>query len=221
MVANSNSAPANDPWYADSAANQHISANLENLSLQQPYLGFEDTAVGNGTGLRILHTGSMVFHTPQSSFHLSKVLHCSQAYANLLSINQFSLNNNCFFILTGSQYFVKDNCTGLTLLEGRSEGGLYPIQPKSFSVNKQHALTALLGVKTFAAVAFPPWSCFPANCFSSSEVVFSSGQWSQTIEWYLRTLSTRQKQATSISIFSLCLYVSLRSHPFGCLVLFY
>jgi hypothetical protein len=72
MVADSNSAPANDPWYADSAANQHITANLENLSLQQPYLGSEDVAVGNGTGLRIQHTSSMVFHTP-SSFHLSKV----------------------------------------------------------------------------------------------------------------------------------------------------
>jgi hypothetical protein len=152
MVADSNSAPANDPRYADSTANQHITANLENLSLQQPYLGSEDVAVGNGTGLRIRHTGSMVFHTPQSSFHLSKVLHCSQAYANLLSINQFCLDNNCFFILTGSQYFVKDNRTGLTLLVGRSEGGLYPIQLKSFSVNKQHALTALLGVKISAAV---------------------------------------------------------------------
>lgn len=108
--------------------------------------------MGNGTGLRIQHTGSMVFHTPQSSFHLSKVLHCSQAYAYLLLINQFCLDNNCFFILIGSQYFVKDNRTGLTLLEGRSEGGLYPIQLKSFSVNKQHALTAFLGVKTSATV---------------------------------------------------------------------
>jgi hypothetical protein len=152
IVADSNSAPANDPWYADSAANQHITANLENLSLQQPCLGSEDVVVGNGTGLRIQHTGAMVFHTPQSSFHLSKVLHCPQAYANLLSINQFCLDNNCFFILTGSQYFVKDNHTGLTLLEGRSEGGLYPIQLKSFSVNKQHTLTALLGFKTSAAV---------------------------------------------------------------------
>jgi len=152
MVATSNSETANDPWYADNATNQHITANLEQLSLQQPYLGSKDVAVGNGTGLRIQNTGSMVFHTPQSSFHLSKVLHCPQAYANLLSINQFCQDNACFFVLNGSHYFVKDNRTGLTLLEGQSEGGLYPIQLKSFSVNKQHALTALLGVKTSAAV---------------------------------------------------------------------
>jgi hypothetical protein len=57
-----------------------------------------------------------------------------------------------FFLLNGSHYFVKDNCTGITLLEGRSEGGLYPLHLQSFSVNKQHALTTFLGVKTFAAV---------------------------------------------------------------------
>jgi hypothetical protein len=68
----------------------------------------------------------MIFHTPNSSFNLSNVLHCPQAYANLLSINQFCRDNNCFFfLLNGSHYFVKDNLTGITLLEGRSQGGLY------------------------------------------------------------------------------------------------
>jgi hypothetical protein len=152
MVATSNQAAENGPWYADSAANQHITANLENLSLQQPYSGSDDVAVGNGTGLSIQNTGSMSFHTPKSSFHLSKVLHCPQAYANLLSINQFCCDNDCFFLLNGSHYFVKDNRTGITLLEGRSEGGLYPLHLQSFLVNKQHALTAFLGVKTSAVV---------------------------------------------------------------------
>jgi hypothetical protein len=152
MVAQSNPASSTNPWFVDSAANQHITSNLENLSLQQPYLGSDNVAVGNGTGLQIQNTGSMHFHTPQSTFQLSKVLHCPQAYANLLSINQFCHDNSCFFILTDSNYFVKDNHTGLTLLAGKSEGGLYPIHLNSFSVNKQHALTALLGVKTSAAV---------------------------------------------------------------------
>jgi hypothetical protein len=58
-------------------------------------------------------------------------------------------------IVLSFQWFsllVKDNHTGLTLLEGRSEGGLYPLHLKSFSVNKQHALTTFLGVKTYAVV---------------------------------------------------------------------
>jgi hypothetical protein len=114
--------------------------------------GSDDVAMGNDTGLSIQSTGSMSFHTPKSSFHLSKVLHRPQAYANLLSINQFCRDNDCFFLLNGSHYFVNDNRTGITLLEGWSEGGLYPLHLQSFLVNKQHALTAFLGVKTFAAV---------------------------------------------------------------------
>jgi len=152
MVATFNQIADNSPWYADSVANQHIIANLENLSLQQPYSGSDDVAVGNDTGLSIQNTGSMSFHTPKSSFHLSQGLNCPKAYANLRSINQFCRDNDCFFLLNGSHYFVKDNHTSLTLLEGLSEGGLYPLHFKSLSVNKQHALTAFLGVKTFATV---------------------------------------------------------------------
>jgi hypothetical protein len=75
MVATSNQTADNSPWYADNATNQHITAILENLSLQQPYSGSDDVVVGNGTGLSIQNTGSMSFHTPKSSFHLSQVLH--------------------------------------------------------------------------------------------------------------------------------------------------
>jgi hypothetical protein len=41
---------------------------------------------------------------------------------------------------------------GLTLLKAWSEGGLYLLHLKSFSVNKQHALTTFLCVKTSTAV---------------------------------------------------------------------
>jgi len=80
MVATSNQIVDNSPWYADSAANQHITANLENLSLQQPYSGSNDVVVGNDTGLSIQNTGSMSFHTPKSSFYLSQVLHCPKVF---------------------------------------------------------------------------------------------------------------------------------------------
>ncbi|RVW22302.1 Retrovirus-related Pol polyprotein from transposon RE1 [Vitis vinifera] len=86
---------------ADSGANQHITANLEHLTLQQPYTGQENVVVGNGQGLSIAHTDTTIFHTPEAKLNLKRVLHCPQASANLLSINQFCLDNNCLFILTG------------------------------------------------------------------------------------------------------------------------
>ena len=152
MVAHSNAEQEEETWFADSGANQHITANLEHLTLQQPYIGQENVAVGNGQGLSIAHTGTTIFHTPEAKLNLKRVLHCPQASANLLSINQFCLDNNCLFILTGTHYFVKDIQTGVTLLEGRSEGGLYPIQLRSMSINKSHALSAVVGIKASVSV---------------------------------------------------------------------
>ncbi|RVX16244.1 putative mitochondrial protein [Vitis vinifera] len=101
MVAHSNAEQEEETWFADSGANQHITANLEHLTLQQPYTGQENVAIGNGQGLSIAHTGTTIFHTPEAKLNLKRVLHCPQASANLLSINQFCLDNNCLFILTG------------------------------------------------------------------------------------------------------------------------
>ncbi|KAF8393863.1 hypothetical protein HHK36_020061 [Tetracentron sinense] len=152
MVAHTNAEQEEETWFADSGANQHITANLEHLTLQQPYTGQENVAVGNGQGLSIAHTGTAIFHTPEAKLNLKCVLHCPQASTNLLSINHFCLDNNCFFILTGTHYFVKDMQTGATLLEGRSEGGLYPIHLQSMSINKSHALAAVVGIKAPVSV---------------------------------------------------------------------
>ncbi|RVW76567.1 hypothetical protein CK203_048666 [Vitis vinifera] len=91
MVAHSNAEQEEETWFADNGANQHITANLEHLTLQQPYTRQENVAV----------------------------------------------------------VMAKDIQTGVTLLEGRSEGGLYPIQLRSMSINKSHALSAVVGIKAF------------------------------------------------------------------------
>ncbi|KAL6324735.1 hypothetical protein AAG906_017075 [Vitis piasezkii] len=122
MVAHSNAEQEEETWFADSGANQHITANLEHLTLQQPYTGQENVAVGNG-----------------------------QASANLLSINQFCLDNNCLFILTGTHYFVKDIQAGRHSLEGGVKGSLSnPI--RLMSINKSHALSAVVGIKAPVSV---------------------------------------------------------------------
>jgi hypothetical protein len=134
--------------YADSGANNHVTNDIANLSLHEPYGGDELVVVGNGSGLSIQNTVSLNLHTPSSSFNLNCVFHCLTAVANLLSINQFCLDNDYFFILIGSQYFIKDNKTGKTLLEGRSEGGLYLIHINKNFVNKCRARVTLFGIKT-------------------------------------------------------------------------
>jgi hypothetical protein len=49
-----------DPWYVDSGANNHVTAALDNLTLQEPFKGDDEVAVGNGTGLSISYIGYFV-----------------------------------------------------------------------------------------------------------------------------------------------------------------
>jgi transposase InsO family protein len=152
MVAHNSDQPEDSTWYADSGANHHLTPALENLNIHEPYTGSDTIAVGNGSGLQITNTGSFTFNTPTAQLHMPRVFHCPQALANLLSINQFCKDNHCFFILTDSHYFIKDKLTGLTLLEGKSEGGLYPINTSKVVLPKTRLLSALLGVKTSVSV---------------------------------------------------------------------
>jgi len=92
MVAHS--AYADQEWYADSAANAHITHDLDNLTLQQPLQTSDVVVVGNGSTLAIANYGSTTLHSPLAEFHLQSVLHCLKAAANLISIQKFYNDND-------------------------------------------------------------------------------------------------------------------------------
>jgi hypothetical protein len=154
MVANNNVVLEDHEWYADSVANAHITHELENLQIQQPFQHNEAVGVGNGTALAIANTGSAILSSPNSQFHLKNVLHCPKAAANLISIQRFCLDNDCIFILTATHYFILDLQTQTLLLEGESENGMYPLrfgkEKKTHKSNKP--FTAMLGIRTSSLV---------------------------------------------------------------------
>jgi hypothetical protein len=119
MVAQVNADFETQDWLADSGANTHITAEVSNITNPQPFNGVDTVGVGNGAGLNIKNFGSSILQckTPHKShFLLKDILHCPDASANLLSINKFCLDNNCWFALTGFNFTVKDNLTGEVLL---------------------------------------------------------------------------------------------------------
>jgi hypothetical protein len=61
MVAHSNSTYDEQQWLADSSTNAHITNQLENLQIHQPFQQKEEVAVGNGTRLQIENTGQPFF----------------------------------------------------------------------------------------------------------------------------------------------------------------
>ena len=85
MVAHFNIAHDTYTWFADNGDNNHITCNLEQLTLSQPHIGHEHVAVDNGQGLNITHIGNVKFHTLTNKSHLDHVLRYLYAYINLIS----------------------------------------------------------------------------------------------------------------------------------------
>jgi hypothetical protein len=139
------------PWFADSGANHHITDDMNNLQISEPYCGGEEVSVGNGSGLFIAHTGSSLFKHSNTDFLMKDILHCPNAAAKLLSIQKFCKDNHCWFKLTYDYFIVKDNLTGQILLQGPSREGLYPIRFPS-SINKARAYAASIGVSAVSSI---------------------------------------------------------------------
>jgi len=145
MVAQTNATIEDQPWNANSGANAHITNNLENFQADGAIV------VGNGAGLLIKNTGFSTLHSSfNSTFHLTQVLLCPQAIANLLFIQRFCIDNDCYFILMADYFYVKDFQTHAVLLEGISENDLYPLWLRRTSLLDHHSFTAFLGIKTFS-----------------------------------------------------------------------
>uniref|UniRef100_A0A1J3J5G1 Retrovirus-related Pol polyprotein from transposon TNT 1-94-like beta-barrel domain-containing protein n=1 Tax=Noccaea caerulescens TaxID=107243 RepID=A0A1J3J5G1_NOCCA len=62
------------PWLLDSGATHHITSDLANLALHQPYTGGEEVIVGDGNGLAITQTGSTTLPSSTRSLSLTNVL---------------------------------------------------------------------------------------------------------------------------------------------------
>lgn len=128
MAASSSLNSSGSTWYTDTGASNHITADLGNLAINDEYHGKETVVVGNGAGLQIKHIGSNQFHTQSTSFKFNNILHCPSVTTNLLSVNQFTKDNNCYFVFLPDCFFVKDLKSRRTLFQGMSKNAIYPFQ---------------------------------------------------------------------------------------------
>lgn len=60
--------PAN--WIMDSSVTYHLTSDLANLSMHQPYTRGEEVTIADGSGLLISHSGSALLPTPSRSLVL-------------------------------------------------------------------------------------------------------------------------------------------------------
>ena len=110
-------------WYVDSGATDHVTGDLEKLTVRDKYGGHDQVHMASGKGMEINHVGSSILHTHTSKIHLNNILHVPQATKSLLSVNCLARDNNAFLEFHPDHFFIKQQGTRRTLLQGRCEGG--------------------------------------------------------------------------------------------------
>ena len=93
--------------------------------MHSPYTGSDDIMIGDGSGLRITHTGSLKLPTKSSSFLLIDVLCVPNISQNLISVSKFCISNQVAVEFLPFSFVVKDLRTGARLLQGRNRNGVY------------------------------------------------------------------------------------------------
>lgn len=116
---------APDNWLLDSGATHHLTSDLQNLSLHQPYHGNDDVQIADGTGLSISHTGSSFLPSNTRPLALHKVLCVPNIHKNLISVYRLCNSNQFSVEFFPASFQVKDLSTGDLLLQGRTKDELY------------------------------------------------------------------------------------------------
>ena len=81
--------------------------------------------IGNGTINPITSRGTSILSSPNTLFHLNNVLVAPDLVRNLLSVRQFTRDNNCSIEFDACGFSVKDQQTGHVNLRCNSGGDLY------------------------------------------------------------------------------------------------
>jgi hypothetical protein len=120
-----NSYTVDTNWYTDMGATDHITGELEKLSIREKYIGSDQVHTANGAGMTISHHGKTTIRTPHHN--LNHVLHIPQATKNLVSVHRLAKDNNVFLEFHPNFFLIKDRDTRSTILRGRCQKGLYPL----------------------------------------------------------------------------------------------
>ena len=116
----------NHKCLVDLATSHNMITDLSNLSINSEYDGTDEVVIGDGLGLPVSHIGSLSFASSNRVFHLHDTLCVPTIQKNLISVHHFTKHNNVYLEFYPTYFLVKDRITGVILLKGECEDGVYP-----------------------------------------------------------------------------------------------
>ncbi|XP_010248464.1 PREDICTED: uncharacterized protein LOC104591372 [Nelumbo nucifera] len=125
-----------DPmWYLDSGVTHHLTPDVDNLQNRSEYMGLDQVAIGNGSGLQILHSRSSSLTHNNHTFALNSIYHVPHITKNLLSVSKFTKDND-IYLEFHRDFFLVNDYTGRVLIRGTNRDGLYQF-PRGTQVNNK------------------------------------------------------------------------------------
>lgn len=153
-------------WYLDSGATDHLTNDLDRLTINDRYRGHDQVHTANGTGMDIIHVSQSSIESNSRLLRLKNVLHVPQLNKNLLSVHKITNNNQVSLEFYPNSFLMKDLTTRETLLQGQFENGLYPIKTPAKNQESSRTYVSLLNVKDKLLNVKDK----PLNCLSSSRI---------------------------------------------------
>ncbi|GJS44557.1 ribonuclease H-like domain-containing protein [Tanacetum coccineum] len=123
-----------DPtWNIDTGASSHLNSNASNLSTIFNQRLFPSVHVGDGNSIPVTNTEHNIIPFLHRPLHLHNVLVTPNIIKNLISVCQFTRDNNCTIEFDAFGFSVKDFLTRHILFRCDSSGDLYPVTKPSTS----------------------------------------------------------------------------------------
>lgn len=119
--------PVDTNWYADFGATDHITFDLDRLTMKDKYKVSDQVQVTSGSGLSISHLSQYLITGSSCPLILNKVLHVPSINEHLVSVHKLTYDNNAFIEFYLNSFFVKDRTMKKILFQGRCKGGHYPL----------------------------------------------------------------------------------------------
>jgi hypothetical protein len=121
-------------WYTDTRVIDHVTCELEKLTVHDKYKGNEQVHMTSGAGMNISHLGHSIVKTPHWNLMLRNILYVPEANKNLASVHKLTSYNSAFLEYHHNYFVIKDCSTRRPLLKGRCHKGFYPLPVESLKL---------------------------------------------------------------------------------------
>ena len=124
-------------WYADSGASNHVTGELEKLSVRDKYNGRDQVHTASGAGMKNSNIGHTTLHTPVKDLHLKNILHVPSASKSLVSVHKLARDNDAFLEFHPNFFLIKEQRE--SFIEVDAKGAYIPLRHislKKAQVNK-------------------------------------------------------------------------------------